>query len=266
MRLTSPEPLATCGSAPPSAPNRLLALPRELRDIIYEYALTEDEGLLLFERRTLGEPYSSRRIFEGRRPTHPDVESNRLKYVCRQLYHETKGLGLGLNALAMHSKRQVEAFVAFFDTCSARQQQCIRKVTLNDSFVVHYGYLGRWDKAIEILRPYGASHPCMKFHLYVNSFSKTDSAVHWLLLAGTILYARYMHANHAAIPPQISMMAARINADRVHPIPSHIRIFLGKEPGHVIHTDFDERSVQTFGEEQIKICTRELEKWQRDGI
>ncbi|KAI4915123.1 hypothetical protein J4E90_005162 [Alternaria incomplexa] len=207
MRLEPPQPLATGGSAAPSAPNRLLALPRELRDIIYEYALTEDEGLLLFERRTLGEPYSSRRIFEGRRPTDPDVESNRLKYVCRQLYDETKGLGLGLNDLAMHSKRQVEGFVA-----------------------------------------------------------KTDSAVHWLLLAGTILYARYMHANHAAIPPQISMMAARINADRVHPIPSHIRIFLGKEPGHVIHTDFDERSVQTFGEEQIKICTRELEKWQRDGI
>ncbi|KAI4613932.1 hypothetical protein J4E80_006620 [Alternaria sp. BMP 0032] len=253
-------------SAPPSAPNRLLALPRELRDIIYEYALTEDEGLLLFERRTLGEPYSSQRIFEGRRLTDPDVESNRLKYVCRQLYDETKGLGLGLNDLAMHSKRQIEGFAAFLHTCSASQQQWIRKVTLNDAFVGSHGYLGSWEKAIETLRPYGASHPCMKFHLYVGSLSTIESAAHWLLLAGIILHARYMHANHTTIPPQINRMAARITADRANPIPSHIRVFPGKGPGHVLHTGFDEESVQRYGEEQVKICTRELEKWQREGI
>ncbi|KAI4680747.1 uncharacterized protein J4E84_007887 [Alternaria hordeiaustralica] len=188
MRLTPTQPPATGDSAPPSAPNYLLALPRELRDIIYEYALTEDNGLLLFERRTLGEPYSSRRIFEGRRPTDPDVESNRLKYVCRQLYHETKGLGLKLNVLAMQSKRQVEGFVA------------------------------------------------------------------------------HMHANHAVVPGNLRQITVRINDDRVNPIPSHIRMFPGVEPGHVIHPVFDEDSLQRYGEEHLKICAREFEKWQREGI
>jgi len=266
MRLTPSQPVPRGDSAPPSAPNRLLALPRELRDIIYEYALTEDNGLLLFERRTLGEPYSPQRIFEGRRPTDPDVESNRLKYVCRQLYHETKGLGLKLNDLAMHSRRQVEAFVAFLDTCSDSQQQCIRKVTLSDALLGHSGYLAAWDKAAEILRPYGVSHLGIEFHLYVNSLSETKSYDEWLVNAANLLYARHMHENHAILSPFMRRIAARFGADREKPIPSHIRMFPGTGPGDVVEPVFSEDDAYFHGGAQINSCIREIERWQREGV
>jgi hypothetical protein len=84
-------------SSQPSS-SRLLDLPRELRDMIYEYALTEDQGLLLVERD------DTQKSFKGCRPTDPSTESNCLKYVCRQLYYETKGLGLGLNDLTIRSE------------------------------------------------------------------------------------------------------------------------------------------------------------------
>ena len=259
MRSTPPQPLATGDSAPLSAPNRLLALPRELRDKIYEYALAEDEGLLLIETHP--------KSFRGHRLYEHWVESNRLKYVCRQLYHETKGLGLGLNDLAMRSERQVESFVAFLDTCSASQQQCIRKVTLTDRMMRRKTYMSSWDWDVEALRPYGASNPCMTIHLYVNSLSCTESAVHWLVLADTILYARYLHTDHAFKPRAPSLIAVFSNPRSPRdPIPSHIRIFPGKGSCHVTCPDFSGTFVLIYGEERLKICTREFEKWQREGI
>ena len=111
-----------------SQPNssRLLDLPREIRDMIYEYALTEDQGLLLVEHD------DTQKSFRGCRPTDPGTKSNCLKYVCRQLYYETKGLDLGLNDLTIRSEfgEQTEDFITFLGTCSVGQQQCIRKVTL----------------------------------------------------------------------------------------------------------------------------------------
>jgi hypothetical protein len=84
-------------SSQPSS-SRLLDLPREIRDMIYEYALTEDQGLLLVEHD------DTQKSFRGCRPTDPSTESNCLKYICRQLYYETKGLGLGLNNLTIRSE------------------------------------------------------------------------------------------------------------------------------------------------------------------
>lgn len=118
-------------SSQPSS-SRLLDLPREIRDMIYEYALTEDQGLLLVEHD------DTQKSFRGCRPTDPSTESNCLEYVCRQLYYETKGLGLGLNNLTIRSefREQIEDFITFFSTCSASQQQCIRKTILCTSYVL----------------------------------------------------------------------------------------------------------------------------------
>jgi hypothetical protein len=61
--------------------SRLLQLPAELRESIYEYALTEPKGL----------PWKSVSDAEG-------GPANSLKLVCRQLYAKTSGLGFKYNA------------------------------------------------------------------------------------------------------------------------------------------------------------------------
>ncbi|KAI4705100.1 hypothetical protein J4E89_009394 [Alternaria sp. Ai002NY15] len=82
----------------------LLDLPRELRDIIYEYALAEDGGLIVQEWPT----------------THPKatgakygIDANQLKFTCRQLYTETTGLGLRYNKVTFGGSCGFEAFEGF---------------------------------------------------------------------------------------------------------------------------------------------------------
>jgi hypothetical protein len=115
-------------SIPPPGPSRILALPRELRDIVYDYALTEDDGLLLVER---SHPNASTRSFKGCSHNSRNWDANRLQHVCRLLYAETKGLGLGLNELTFDSLQPSADFGAFFARCLTYQQQRIRKVTVD---------------------------------------------------------------------------------------------------------------------------------------
>jgi len=49
----------------PSARCRLLELPRELRDLIYEYALTEEDGLKLYQCRTQPPTFKALRFLGG---------------------------------------------------------------------------------------------------------------------------------------------------------------------------------------------------------
>ncbi|KAF2115344.1 hypothetical protein BDV96DRAFT_575321 [Lophiotrema nucula] len=65
----------------------LLRLPGELRNRIYEYTTFEPHGLF-YGTSAIGKPT----LFSNFERTH---ECNQLKYACRQLYAETKGLGLG---------------------------------------------------------------------------------------------------------------------------------------------------------------------------
>jgi hypothetical protein len=82
MRFEPPKLLAASDPSPAPAPNRLLALPREIRDMVYEYAPSEDQGILI----GCSVPFPDPMIFKGYRPTEPSIESNQLKYVCHQLY------------------------------------------------------------------------------------------------------------------------------------------------------------------------------------
>jgi hypothetical protein len=65
--------------------SRLLQLPAELRESIYEYTLTEPKGL----------PWKTLFDTEG-------GPANSLKLVSRQLYTETNGLGFKYNAVTFH--------------------------------------------------------------------------------------------------------------------------------------------------------------------
>jgi hypothetical protein len=73
----------------------LLALPRELRDMVYKYALTDDYGLTA--HRIPGGIFE----FHGTPSTlgQPSSELNQLQYTNQQLREETKGMVFGLNDL-----------------------------------------------------------------------------------------------------------------------------------------------------------------------
>ncbi|KAF2877746.1 hypothetical protein BDV95DRAFT_600448 [Massariosphaeria phaeospora] len=78
-------------------PSPLLALPKELREMVYEFALTSAGGLICVElesgRRGLCEPVDPLAV------NSPVRELNQLKYVCQQLYEETKGQELRFNSV-----------------------------------------------------------------------------------------------------------------------------------------------------------------------
>ncbi|KAF2023919.1 hypothetical protein EK21DRAFT_118292 [Setomelanomma holmii] len=101
----------------------LFSLPRELRDIIYDLALTEDNGLIL-KRRVIAPCDSSPPSFVALWHKPDRKEANQLKYVCRQLYHETKGVELRLNKVVPgisswpRKDTQLENLEVFLTSCS----------------------------------------------------------------------------------------------------------------------------------------------------
>lgn len=100
----------------------LLGLPRELRDIIYEYALTEQAGLVLTEP-------SPSRVRAADNPRGPDP--NPIKFVCRQLYAETRGLGLRHNKITFPGPFSYELFDKFTKKyCSAANFGQVRRVAI----------------------------------------------------------------------------------------------------------------------------------------
>ncbi|KAF2871671.1 hypothetical protein BDV95DRAFT_572515 [Massariosphaeria phaeospora] len=144
----------------PTAPNSdgvcyFLTLPGEIRNIIYEYVLTEaepivhrlDKQLSRFDRTQsavkirIVERHSEdddeddydvpANLYVG--PT-PSVEVNQLQYVSHQFRYETKGLELRYNDLTFqqvnrrpHTHRQ---FLRFLKSCSPSRHSEIRTVTL----------------------------------------------------------------------------------------------------------------------------------------
>ena len=115
--------------------SRLLQLPRELRDMIYEYALTKPGGLVADVVRGL-DAWTRFRAAENEE--HQELESNQLRFVCRQLYVETSALGMRYNDLTFRLPDE-EAFVTIYDlfdrfyhSCSATYLKDIRCITIID--------------------------------------------------------------------------------------------------------------------------------------
>ncbi|KAF2195692.1 hypothetical protein K469DRAFT_758459 [Zopfia rhizophila CBS 207.26] len=82
---------------------RLLQLLGEIRNKIYAYALSESDGLFCRNGKD-GPP----KLYAAHTATQ---ESNQLKYVCRRMYWETKGLGLQYNDLVLVRTSENEAFL-----------------------------------------------------------------------------------------------------------------------------------------------------------
>ncbi|KAF2244828.1 hypothetical protein BU26DRAFT_568823 [Trematosphaeria pertusa] len=80
---------------------RLLQLPAELRNHIYEYVLTAPDGLQYERRKIWAEPPKTFLCLP--KFASEAIEFNQLKYVNRQLYNETAGLELKFNPIAFPS-------------------------------------------------------------------------------------------------------------------------------------------------------------------
>ncbi|KAF2787720.1 hypothetical protein K505DRAFT_342715 [Melanomma pulvis-pyrius CBS 109.77] len=138
----------------PSIPSRdgrcfFFTLPRELRDEIYEYALTEEWGLASHHRKPysilvaargppsgtdeeeMNQNWEDDRLAEA--SAMKSMESNRLVYVCRQLHRETLGLGLKFNDLTFYHTEKMCAlshFGRFIQHCPTTLQRYVRKITV----------------------------------------------------------------------------------------------------------------------------------------
>ncbi|KAF2711274.1 hypothetical protein K504DRAFT_489183 [Pleomassaria siparia CBS 279.74] len=94
-------------------------LPQELRDTIYEFAFTEENGLFT-QRRAMPKGviklWASREDACYQETNTSEQEQDQLRFVCRQLHRETAGLGLRYNRLTFqaikapeHAKSETES-------------------------------------------------------------------------------------------------------------------------------------------------------------
>ncbi|KAF2267464.1 hypothetical protein CC78DRAFT_566212 [Lojkania enalia] len=104
----------------------LFRLPAELLSIIYEYVLTEEKGLFSLCKIPLDNSTWPEQYTQLSSSPHWLIESNMLKYVCRQLYHDTRGLGIRFNKVEFSNRWTYPAymqFLDFFKMCSPANQQ-----------------------------------------------------------------------------------------------------------------------------------------------
>ncbi|KAF2712580.1 hypothetical protein K504DRAFT_499664 [Pleomassaria siparia CBS 279.74] len=102
-------------------------LPRELRDIIYQYALSLEHGL------TNAADGSSETVQLIAYAPPEYIFANPLKYVCRQLHKETRGVALAWNDLVIrftNSMSACDVFGTFLNTCSPTRRKCLKKVVI----------------------------------------------------------------------------------------------------------------------------------------
>jgi hypothetical protein len=118
-----------------------LKLPPELRNKIFELALTANNGTLRLHEgvaRDYGRMRTpttlEEKVFLYRTAKQP--EFNQLKWVNRQLYHETDALELRFNdiliARVLYSKMNVDnQLLAFEKRCTLMQSRMLNTITLN---------------------------------------------------------------------------------------------------------------------------------------
>ncbi|KAF2267463.1 hypothetical protein CC78DRAFT_566211 [Lojkania enalia] len=138
----------------------LLRLPRELRDMIYRYALSHYDGLFYHRVEDYkANFYSSEDAF---------YEFNQLKYACRQLYHETAGKELIRNDLIFVSRPDRKGkylerptgvqFLGFLDMCHEVWRQRIRRVWLRNYCKIEQDR-GENPRDLHIIIDYCKIHP-----------------------------------------------------------------------------------------------------------
>lgn len=174
----------------------LLGLPREIRNLIYKYALSEPEGLFFRKERTAFEIEHNLFTAFATPEAAADKDArdqNQLKYVCRQLRSETIGLAVEVNDLVFEIPARCRHFEhttytmlhtadcvrynpfdileGFLETCSSKRLAQIRKIA---SFVEEYGEFLNPEKCLmkamssDIITSFLSDYPRATFNWYLH--------------------------------------------------------------------------------------------------
>ncbi|KAF2823052.1 hypothetical protein CC86DRAFT_409823 [Ophiobolus disseminans] len=113
----------------------LLELPRELRDMVYNLALTKDEGLSKDSIYSPNPSDTNGRFHVAGDATNSDA--NQVKFACRRLYAETKGLGIRLNVLTFNDDDETltsfQLMMHFISQeCSGSHLKRVEEIVLTD--------------------------------------------------------------------------------------------------------------------------------------
>jgi hypothetical protein len=120
----------------------LIRLPRELRDLVFAYALSFEGGLIADVVNATGQDSTGNDSTAVTRfhakESLKKMKANQLRLVCRQFYAESNKLELRYNRdiTFVDTDGQSNAltnFVHFYKNCSLAQLQFVRRVTILDS-------------------------------------------------------------------------------------------------------------------------------------
>ncbi|KAI0573177.1 hypothetical protein PtrCC142_006365, partial [Pyrenophora tritici-repentis] len=157
-------------------PTGLLALSAELRNTIYYYVLSHPHALLASCFSVPAQPnltpvpklYLRYQSIEDQTSNHIQTfqsEANQLRYVCRQLYHETRALSLHYNDIVIWHDGTATALATcntFLSLVSSSHQKRMRKVivveALPDPGAILMSNIRRWQQIGQTLT--GTLHPC----------------------------------------------------------------------------------------------------------
>lgn len=181
--------------------NRLLDLPAELRNHIYEYSLAEPLGLRFVEdltgtgRLCLRQGHEYKDYLNADRshvaiqefPVLEGVIANQLQFVNRQLRKETKGLGIRVNTLIFasikdHNCGVLRRFLAFVKKLPSAQHKHLSTVILKDRGA------REWAPNLEGVSRFCRSHPrvTVRMHMW-----KTHPIGHDFILTAVLVKQVY---------------------------------------------------------------------------
>ncbi|KAL1608534.1 hypothetical protein SLS60_003476 [Paraconiothyrium brasiliense] len=176
--LLSSRKAASPSATSPDSP--LLVLPPELRNRVYEYALTSDDVLDMTKVKGI-------KIYHSTiKSANPRVHFNSLALVCKQLHSETKGMEFRLNNTIGFGEGNMtliqERFLEFYESadglkkawsCTFILEGCYRKSS--QRFNTSDWMLEQSTKFVQLLWAAKLS-PQMKIHLFLPGFAFVGKA------------------------------------------------------------------------------------------
>ncbi|KAF2878056.1 hypothetical protein BDV95DRAFT_589037 [Massariosphaeria phaeospora] len=237
----------------------LLRLPGELRNQIYELALSDDEVLVQEEASGL---------FRLLRNMSPRKELNQLKYTCRQLRHETRGLVPALNTLRFpDSGIEEQSVVAgrFLTACPQSTQTSIQKIVIEEHTTSLRARPLYW-KGVAPLCEFCREHPNMTIELSIDCAGSSPEMVRFIAMGNIIsaaLRKKPMDLQMVLVTAPLMGSLKSVwagYAEDAEPVAENLRVIpRGTFTAHA--TQF--RPPRT---PQGRLWLAQIEKWHKEGI
>jgi hypothetical protein len=184
---TTSQRLSNLPIASTARKSHLLRLPGEIRNSIYEYALTSSTGLVIKEGRDgidkLAQEISSSIQIPG----------NQLQHTNRQLRHETADLEVRFNNIMVpgtKTRSSVEQCIDFLETLPSSQHQYFRIITLKNS----EGYARNrveWSEHVPALYQFCGKHPQVIIRAHLpNKLIRSNSTMMFPMVLKALINAR----------------------------------------------------------------------------